>query len=506
MSNDNHGRLQEAPAGTPAAAEERSRWIALYVLCAGMLMIVLDVTVVNVALPAIQEELHFSSSSLAWVVNAYLIAFGGLLLLAGRLGDLLGRRNVFLAGVTLFTLASAVCGLADDKTVLVVARFIQGIGGAMTSAVILGMIVTMFAEPRDQAKAIGVYAFVASAGGSVGLLAGGVLTQALDWHWIFFINIPIGIATVLFSRRLLPKEQGLGLKAGADVPGALLITSSLMLGVYTIVGPAAEHGWGASETLLLGAGSLVLLGLFGVREASAASPLMPLRLLRSRPLLAANGIQIVSVAGMFGMFFLGALDLRRVLGYDPLQIGFAFLPVCVAMGTLSVRYSERIVMRLGARTALLSGLPLIALSLALFARVPVHASYAANVLPSMALLGIGAGIAFPALMNAAMAGSTPQDAGLASGLVNTTAQVGGALGLAVLATLSASHSKALAHGGTQTKAILTSGYHVAFWIAAGLVVVAIAISALALDGRTAGEEAGAHFAGAEQLEDELEAA
>jgi EmrB/QacA subfamily drug resistance transporter len=500
MSNDIQGRLQAAPA----ASDDRSRWIALYVLCAGMLMIVLDVTVVNVALPAIQEELHFSSSSLAWVVNAYLIAFGGLLLLAGRLGDLLGRRNVFLAGVTLFTLASAACGLADGKTVLVVARFIQGIGGAMTSAVILGMIVTMFSEPRDQAKAIGVYAFVASAGGSVGLLAGGVLTQALDWHWIFFINIPIGIATVIFSRRLLPIEQGLGLKAGADVPGAFLITASLMLGVYTIVGPAAEHGWGASETLLLGAGSLVLLGLFGLREARATSPLMPLRLLRSKALLAANGIQIVSVAGMFGMFFLGALYLRRVLGYDPLQIGFAFLPVCVAMGLLSVRYSERIVMRLGARTALLSGLPLIALSLALIARVPVHASYAADVLPSMALLGIGAGIAFPALMNAAMAGATPQDAGLASGLVNTTAQVGGALGLAVLATLSASHSKALAHGGTQTKAILTSGYHLAFWIAAALVLTAIALSAFALEGNTA--DASFASAGQPQLEDELEAA
>ncbi|HEY1834837.1 MAG TPA: MFS transporter, partial [Solirubrobacteraceae bacterium] len=264
--------------------------------------------------------------------------------------------------------------------------------------------------------------------------------------------------------------------------------------------------WGASETLLLGAGSLVLLALFGLRESRAKSPLMPLRLLRSRPLLAANGIQIVSVAGMFGMFFLGALYLRRVLGYDPLQIGFAFLPVCVAMGTLSVRYSERIVMRLGARTALLSGLPLIALSLVLIARVPVHASYVADVLPSMALLGIGAGIAFPALMNAAMAGATPQDAGLASGLVNTTAQVGGALGLAVLATLSASHSKALAHGGAQTKAILTSGYHLAFWIAAALVLTGIALSAFALEGKdTAGATVDASFEQRE-LEEELEAA
>jgi EmrB/QacA subfamily drug resistance transporter len=472
----------------PAPAE-RSHWIALYVVCAGMLMIVLDVTVVNVALPAIQEQLHFSSSSLAWVVNAYLIAFGGLLLLAGRLGDLIGRRTIFLAGVTLFTLSSAACGLAESQTVLIVARFIQGIGGAMTSAVILGMIVTMFPQPREQARAIGVYAFVASAGGSVGLLAGGVLTQSLDWHWIFFINIPIGIATALAARRLLENDQGIGLSAGADVPGAVLITASLMLGVYTIVGSAADHGWGDPLTLALGAGSLLLLAGFGRRESRAGSPLMPLRLLRSRVLLASNAIQILSVAGMFGMFFLGALYLRRVLGYDPLQIGLAFLPVCVAMGLLSVRYSERIVMRLGARATLLCGLPLIALGLMWFARVPVHGRYVVDVLPAMALLGIGAGISFPALMNAAMSGVAPQDAGLASGLVNTTAQVGGALGLAVLATLAASHTHGAAGGGREGAAALTAGYHLAFWIAAALVACAVAVGAIALRGAAAGEPA-----------------
>jgi EmrB/QacA subfamily drug resistance transporter len=479
----------EAPTPGALAPAERSHWIALYVLCAGMLMIVLDVTVVNVALPAIQEQLHFSSSSLAWVVNAYLIAFGGLLLLAGRIGDLVGRRSVFLSGVTLFTLASAACGLAQSQTVLIVARFIQGIGGAMTSAVILGMIVTMFPQPREQARAIGVYAFVASAGGSVGLLAGGVLTQSLDWHWIFFINIPIGIATILAARRLLEHDQGMGLAAGADVPGAVLITSSLMLGVYTIVGSAADHGWGDPRTLALGAGSALLLAGFGWRESRAASPLMPLRLLRSRVLLASNAIQILSVAGMFGMFFLGALYLRRVLGYDPLQIGLAFLPVCVAMGLLSVRYSERIVMRLGARSTLLCGLPLIALGLMWFARVPVHGQYLRDVLPSMALLGIGAGVSFPALMNAAMSGAKPDDAGLASGLVNTTAQVGGALGLAVLATLAASHTQGLADGGNASAAALTSGYHLAFWIAAALVASAVAVSAVALRGGTGSHEA-----------------
>ena len=415
---------------------DRSRWLALYVLCLGMLMIVLDVTIVNVALPSIQEDLHFSTSSLAWVVNAYLIAFGGLLLLAGRLGDLIGRRRVFLAGVALFTSASVLCGLAQAAWWLVAARFVQGVGGAMTSAVILGMIVTMFGDAREQAKAIGVFAFVASAGGSLGLLAGGVLTQSINWHWIFFVNLPIGIATALAARRLVADEPGLGLREGADVPGAVLITSALMLGVYAIVGPAAEHGWGSASTLLLGAGSIALLAGFLTRETHAASPLMPLRIFRSRPVAAANAIQILSVAGMFGMFFLGALYLRRVLGYDALQIGLAFLPVTIAMGTLSIRYSERIFMALGARRALLVGLTLVLAGLVVFALAPVHADYATQVAPSMLLLGLGAGTAFPALMNLAMSGATPQDAGLASGLVNTTAQVGGALGLAVLATLS----------------------------------------------------------------------
>jgi EmrB/QacA subfamily drug resistance transporter len=452
-----------------------SRWAALYVLCGGMLMIVLDVTVVNVALPSIQEQLRFSSASLAWVVNAYLISFGGLLLLAGRLGDLVGRRRVFLAGIGLFTVSSLLCGLAGSQALLVAARFVQGIGGAMTSAVILGVIVTMFPQPREQAKAIGVYAFVASAGGSVGLLAGGVITQSIDWHWIFFINVPIGALTAWLARRMLPADEGIGLAAGADVPGGALITAALMTGVYAIVGPAAAHGWGDPRTLGIGAAALALLAAFVVREATAENPLVPLRIFGVRPVVSANVVQILSVAGMFGMFFLGALYLRRVLHYDALQIGLAFLPATVGMGTLSIRYSERFVMRFGSRTALLTGLPLIFASLALFARAPVGGGYLADVLPSMALLGIGAGIAFPALMAVAMTGATPADAGLASGLVNTTAQVGGALGLAVLATLSASRTSALSHHGAATAAALTGGYHLAFWIAAGLVGCALAV-------------------------------
>jgi EmrB/QacA subfamily drug resistance transporter len=460
---------------------DNSRWIALYVLCAGMLMIVLDVTVVNVALPSIQDDLGFSTSSLAWVVNAYLIAFGGLLLLAGRFGDLVGRRNIFLVGLGIFTVASLLCGAAQSQGVLVGARFLQGIGGAMTSAVILGIIVTMFPEPRERAKAIGVYGFVASAGGSVGLLAGGILTQSINWHWIFFVNIPIGIATAVLAMRLLDKDKGIGFGEGADIPGAVLITSSLMLGVYTIVKPAADYGWGAGRTLQLGAVSLALLVAFLVRQATARNPLIPLRVFRSRNVTGANVVQVLTVAGMFGMFFMGALYLQRVLGYDPLEIGLAFLPTTIVMGVLSLRYSERLIMHFGARPTLLPGLALVAVGLALFTQAPVDGSYLVHVLPVMILLGFGIGVSFPALMTLAMSGATRDDAGLASGLVNTTAQVGGALGLALLATLSTSRTDSLSKGGKVTAAALTSGYHLAFWIAAGLVVAAIVVALTVLE-------------------------
>jgi EmrB/QacA subfamily drug resistance transporter len=473
-------RRHTARGRSPSPRGDRSRWIALYVLCVGMLMIVLDVTVVNVALPAIQDDLGFSQSSLAWVVNAYLIAFGGLLLLAGRLGDLVGRRRIFLSGVSLFTAASLACGLARSAAVLVVARFVQGIGGAMTSAVILGMIVTMFPRPREQAKAIGVYAFVASAGGSVGLLAGGVLTQSISWHWIFFVNIPIGVATAVAARRLLDPDTGIGYREGADIPGAVLITAALMVGVFTIVKPAAENGWTAGRTLVLGAVSVALLAGFVLREATARRPLVPLRIFRSRTLTGANLVQVFSVAGMFGMFFLGSLYLQKVLGYDALQIGLAFLPVTIVMGTLSIRYTERLATRFGARTTMLPGLVLIAASLALLARAPVHGHYVTDVLPAMLLLGTGAGLAFPALMTVAMSGTAPEDAGLASGLVNTTAQVGGALGLAVLATLSTSRTGDLARHGHPAAAALTGGYHLAFWIAAALALASAAVTVTVL--------------------------
>ena len=467
--------------------DDRSRWIALYVLCIGMLMIVLDVTVVNVALPSMQRELGFSTESLAWVVNAYLIAFGGLLLLSGRLGDLIGRRTVFLAGLAIFSIASLLCGLAQSQGLLVGARFLQGVGGAMTSAVILGMIVTTFPEPREQAKAIGAFAFVASAGGAVGLLVGGVLTQSVNWHWIFIVNVPIGIATAVMARRLIERDEGLGLREGADVPGAVLVTAALMVGVYTIVKPAADLGWGATTTLALGALSLLLLAAFVAREATARHPLIPLRIFRSPNVTGANLIQVLAVAGMFGMFFLGALYLQRVLAYDALGTGLAFLPVTLVMGVLSVRYTERLVMHFGAKPLVLAGLVLFAVGLLLFARAPVEGEYVVDVLPVMLLLGTGAGLCFPALMTLAMSGATQADAGLASGLINTTAQVGGAFGLAVLATLATSRSERLVAGGEGLASSLTNGYHLAFLVGAALVGAAIVVALLVVRGSSVTE-------------------
>jgi EmrB/QacA subfamily drug resistance transporter len=463
-----------------ARMADRNRWMALYVLCVGVLMIVLDVTVVNVALPSIQDDLGFSQSSLAWVVNAYLIAFGGLLLLAGRLGDLIGRRTIFLIGLAIFTAASLLCGAAQSQELLVAARFVQGLGGALTSAVVLGMIVTMFPEPREQAKAIGVYGFVASAGGSIGLLAGGVLTESINWHWIFFVNIPIGIATAILAVRLIDRDKGIGLSQGADLPGAVLITGALMLAVYTIVQPAAEDGWGSTGALGFGALALALLGAFIAREATARTPLIPLRIFRSRNVSGANALQALLVAGMFGTFFLGSLYLEQVLGYDPLEIGLAFLPATIVMGVLSLRYSELLITRFGARTVLMPGMVLVAGALVLFAQAPVDGEYLPNIFPVMILLGLGIGVSFPALMTLAMSGATPQDAGLASGLVNTTAQVGGALGLAVLATVSATRSDTLLADGEAAASALTGGYHLAFWIGAGLVMAALAIAVTVL--------------------------
>jgi EmrB/QacA subfamily drug resistance transporter len=463
----------------PQARSERDRWIALVVLCAGFLMIILDQTVVNVALPSIQDDLGFSQANLAWVVNAYLIAFGGLLLLAGRLGDLIGRKRIFMIGLAVFTSASALCGLAQSQELLIAARFVQGVGGAMTSAVILGIIVTMFPEPGERTKALGVYTFVAAGGGSIGLLAGGILTQAINWHWIFYVNLPIGIATAVLTARLLDRDEGAGLGRGADVLGALLIVSALMIGIYAIL-EAGERGWASAHTLGFGALAIALLVGFVVRQQRAANPLVPLRIFRSRLVSAANGVQALAVAGMFGMFFLGALYLQRVLGYDAIEVGLAFLPVALIIGALSVGVSARLIIRFGATATLLPGLAMIAIGLGLLVRVPVDGHYVPDVLPVMLLIGIGGGLVFPSLFTLALSSAGPEDSGLASGLVNTSQQVGGAIGLAILASLSTTRSKSLLDGGESTASALTSGYQLAFTIGAGLVIVAIMLAAALL--------------------------
>jgi EmrB/QacA subfamily drug resistance transporter len=470
-----------------AVPADRSRWIALVVLCAGALMIILDMTIVNVALPSIQRDLHFTQSSLAWVVNAYLITFGGLLLLAGRLGDLVGRRNVFLFGLTLFTAASAACGLSDSQGILIGARFIQGIGGALTSAVILGMVVTMFPEPKEQARAIGIYSFVASAGASLGLLLGGIVTQAINWHWIFFINLPIGVLTGVFALRLVERDRDVpGLHRGVDIAGAALVTSALMLAVYTIV-KASDYGWGSARTLGFGAGALTLLAAFVWRESVAREPLIPLRIFRSRNVSGANVVQLLMIAGLFGMFFLGVLFMQHVLGYSAVGTGVAFLPVSLGIGVLSLGFSARLNQRFGPKATLLPGLVLVVLGLAWIARAPIHSRYAVDLLPAMLLLGVGAGLSFPSLMTLSMSGATLSDSGLASGLVNTTMQVGGALGLAVLATLSTTRTSHLLATGSSHAAALTGGYHLAWVVSASIAGAAALIALLALKPPAAGQ-------------------
>lgn len=456
-----------------------SRWISLIVLCAGFLMVVVDSTIVNVALPSIQRDLGFTQADLAWVVNAYLIAYAGIMLLAGRLGDLIGRKRTFLMGLGLFTAASLLCGLSFSQPLLIAARFVQGIGGAISSAVILGMIVTLFPEPGERARAMGIFAFVASAGGALGLLAGGMITQTMSWHWIFFVNLPIGMATIIFGERLIESDRGIGLREGADVLGAALVTAALMLGVYAIVASDA-NGLSSARTLGLGALALALLVAFVVRQARTARPLMPLRMFRSRNLSGANLVQALMVAAFFGFFFLGSLDMQRVLHYGPLAIGLAFLPNTVVMAVFSIGFSARLITRFGSRNVVLAGMTCIALGLVLFAISPMRADYVWNLFLPLILLGIGASLSFTALSMLAMGDVAPTDAGLASGLLNTTTQVGAALGLAVLATLSTMRTGQLAAAGASMTAALSGGFHLAWAISAGLGITALVIAAVML--------------------------
>ena len=439
--------------------DSRTRWLALYVLCLGDLMIVLDVTIVGVALPSIRQDLGFSETSLAWVVNAYLLTFGGLLLLGGRLGDLFGHRRLFLIGTALFTLASLACGLSNSQELLLGARAVQGLGAAVVSAVALSLMMTLFTEPAARAKAMGVFGFVASGGGSLGVLLGGILTDVLSWHWIFLVNVPVGVLVVVLTLKLVPHSQGAGEARRLDVAGAVTVTASLMLAVYAIVN-GNQAGWTSVQTLGALGGAAALLASFLGIESKVRVPLMPLGLFRLRNVAVSNVVGIFWAAAMFAWFFLTALYLQLVLGYSPLQVGLAFLPGNLIMGALSVGLSAKLVLRFGFRPPLATGLLLAALGLLLFARAPVDGSFVVDVLPSMILLGLGAGMAFNPVLLAAMSDVEPSEAGLASGVVNTAFMMGGALGLAVLASLAASRTDG------DSLAALTTGYHAAFLVGA----------------------------------------
>jgi EmrB/QacA subfamily drug resistance transporter len=481
--------------------DSRSRWLALLIVCLGDLMIVLDVTIVGVALPSIREDLGFSETSLAWVVNAYLLTFGGFLLLGGRLGDLFGHRRLFIAGIVLFTVASLACGLAGSQAALIAARAVQGLGGAVVSAVALSLIVTLFTEPAERAKAMGVFGFVAAGGGSIGVLLGGILTDAFAWNWIFLVNVPIGVAVVIFSLVVLPGGRGFAPSTRLDVAGAVTVTASLMVAVYAIVN-GNEVGWGTARTLGLLVLAGALLGLFLVIESRVAAPLVPLRLFRLRNLSVSNVVGILWAAAMFAWFFLSALYLQLVLGYSPLEVGLAFLPGNLIMAVFSLGLSARIVMKFGIRAPLGVGLGLAALGLLLFARAPVDGTFLVDVLPSMILLGIGAGMAFNPVLLAAMGDVPQEEAGLASGVVNTAFMMGGALGLAVLASLAASRTDSLTASGSGELEALAGGYHAAFLVGALFAGAAAAIGVLllrpaaapAMHGEAAGEDAVAEAA------------
>ncbi len=482
-----------APPTARAAADARARWLALIVLCLGDLMIVLDGTIVNVALPSIRDDLGFDETSLAWVANAYLLTFGGFLLLGGRLGDIFGQRKMFLIGIVGFTAASVACGLSTTQGMLVVSRAVQGLGGALVSAVALSLLMTLFTEPAERAKAMGIFGFVLSGGGAAGVLLGGVLTDLLSWHWIFLVNVPVGIVVFLLSTRLLPAPAPAA--AGRiDWAGAITVTGALVLAVYAIVN-GNEWGWGDARTLGLLGTAAVLLGAFLVIESRTASPLVPLRLFRIRSVSAANGIGVLMAAGMFAWFFFSALYLQQILAYTPLEVGLVYLPSMIVWGGASI-ISDKIVMRFGILRPLVFGLGMMVIGLVLFARTPVDGSIPLDVIPGTLAIGLGAGIAFNPILLAAMSGVGPAEFGLASGVVNTAFMMGGAVGLAILASVAASRTDTLEAAGDSAEVALNGGYHAAFLVGAIFVLAGIALALLLLRGVTmsapeaAAEEAG----------------
>ncbi len=460
------------------AVVERRRWIVLVVLCIGQLMIVLDSTVVNVALPSIQRELHFSQASLAWVVNAYLLTFGGLLLLAGRLGDLIGRARVFLVGLAAFSIASMLCGLAQSASVLVVARFVQGASAAMVASMVLGIITPMFPEPKERTTAFSVFAFVAIGGASLGLVLGGALTELLNWHWIFFINVPVGAAALLVGSRLLEKEAGLGVGAGADIAGAILVTAAPVLAVYGLIN-AGNRGWGSTVTIGSFIGAGILTAVFLTVERRVRTPLVPLRIFRYRGLMSATVVRLMFPMGGFGFNFLGALYLQHVLGYSPLRTGLAYLPGSAVTGFVSLAIIPRLVRRVGMKPLVVVGLLLISAGVLSFAPVPVHANFFRNILPAMILTGAGFGLVFMPSVSISMSDVGPSEAGVASGLANVAVQLGASIGVAALATVSTSRTRNLLDQHHTQFAALTGGYRIGMYAAAGFAatgfVLAIAL-------------------------------
>jgi len=473
------GSAVDLPSAESTRRSERRRWIALAVLCLGQLMMVLDATIVNVALPSIQRDLHFSQGNLTWVIDAYLITFGGFLLLAGRMGDLVGRKRVFLSGLVLFTAASIFCGASTSQSMLIAGRFVQGIGGAVASAVILAIIVTEFPERAEQAKAMGMYAFVSAGGGSIGLLAGGALTQSLDWHWIFFVNVPIGVIAFVLGSVLIVENRGIGLAGGVDVAGSILITLATMLGAFAIV-KSTDYGLLSARTLGVGGAALVLLGAFFVLESRISNPIMPLRILRLRMLMGSSLVRGLLVTGMFSAFFLGALYLERVLGYDAIDTGLAFMPLTISIAALSMGLAVKAVNRFGPLHTLAAGLASIAAGLVVLATQGVHASYFPGLFGAFLLIGLGAGASFLPLLTMGMADAPPRDAGLASGIINVSVQLFGAIGLATLGTIATDHTKALSAAGHALPSALTGGYHLAYVVAAICVAFGILAALLVL--------------------------
>jgi EmrB/QacA subfamily drug resistance transporter len=466
-------------AMTKAESDDRRRWLALIVVCLAMLMNVLDTTVVNVALPKIQQDLHFTQAGLAWVIDAYLVAFAGFLLLSGRLGDLVGRKKVFLAGLAIFTAASAVCGLAGSQGVLIVARFVQGFSGALSSSVILAIIATEFPDPRERARAMSAYILVAVGGGSIGLLAGGLITQALNWHWIFFINLPIGAVALALGVALVHENEGLGVREGVDWLGSLLITAGLMLAVYAIV-KSSQYGVGSGRTLGVAGVALALIAAFFVVEWRSKKPIMPLRILLVRGLISSSVVRGLLFTGMYSCFFIGVLYLEHVLGYGALKTGLAFLPMTLVVAALSSGITARLVSRFGPWLTMMPAMTLTLAGLVVLSRAGVHESYFPTLLIAFLLLGAGMGAASVPLLTIAMADVPGADAGLASGIVNVSMQVSGAIAVAGFGTISADHTRGLLAAGHSLPGALTAGYHLAFVVAAACVAAAIVFSALVL--------------------------